>query len=58
MGGHESRDPLGANDGQEQAHDLPPGLQIQLAGRLVSDQEFRAAGQRPCDGDALLLAAR
>jgi hypothetical protein len=35
-----------------------PGLRVKLPGRLVGDQQLRAACQRPRDRDALLLAAR
>ena len=31
---------------------------VEIAGRLVRQQQPRAHDQRPCDGDALLLAAR
>ena len=55
--GHQGGDPLRAHHGEQQAHDLPPGLQVELAGRLVGDQQLRAPGQRPGDRDALLLAA-
>jgi hypothetical protein len=50
-------DALGPHHGLQQPHDLPAGLRVQLAGRLVGDQQFRAPGQRPGDGHPLLLAA-
>src|SRR5215470_16202127 len=57
VGGYQGGDPLGADDREQQAHDLAAGLQVQLAGRLVGDQQLGAAGQGPGDGYALLLAA-
>ena len=42
----------------DQRDDLLPGRLIELAGRLVRQQEPRAIGERPRDGDALHLAAR
>ena len=35
-----------------------PGPRVELAGRLVGEQQVRAVGQRAGDRDALLLAAR
>ena len=33
------------------------GRLVEVAGRLVGEDEARAGGERPADGDALLLAA-
>ena len=35
----------------------PPVLRIQIAGRLVGQQQFRLVDERAGDGDALLFAA-
>ena len=48
---------LGRDHGAQQAHDLTAGLEVELAGRLVGDQQLGAAGQRPSDRHPLLLAA-
>ena len=47
-----------AHQAPEQAHDAVPGLRVELAGRLVGQQQGRLVGQRPCNGHPLLLAAR
>ena len=41
----------------EDAHDLGAGVAVEVAGRLVGQDERRARDQRPGDRDALLLAA-
>ncbi len=41
----------------EEGHDVPAGARVQVAGRLVAEQDRRLVDQRPRDGDALLLAA-
>ena len=41
----------------EQADDLPAGGLVELAGRLVREQQRRAVGERARDRDALHLAA-
>src|SRR5690242_8432767 len=45
-------------DAQEQLHDLPRRCGVEVAGRLIRDDEPRRMHQRARDGDALLLAAR
>src|SRR5437762_5476543 len=40
------------------AHDLDAGLRIEVAGRLVGEQQRRAVHRRAGDGDALLLTTR
>ena len=56
MGGDQGGDSLGAHHAQQQLHDVPAGLQVELAGWLVGDQQAWPAGQRAGDGDPLLLA--
>src|SRR6185503_6480715 len=41
----------------EDAHHLDARLRVEIAGRLVGEQQRRVVHQRPRDGDALLLAA-
>ncbi len=57
VGGDQGGHALGLHDGVQQAHDLLRGLGVELAGRLVREQQLRAPGQRPGDRDPLLLAA-
>ena len=47
-----------AGDVLEQRRDLPGGLLVQVAGRLVGDQQRRLADHRPRDGHPLLLPSR
>jgi hypothetical protein len=49
---------LGAHDVEEEPHDRGARLLIQLAGRLVRQQQARPVRERAGDRDALLLAAR
>ena len=42
----------------EERHDLDAGLRVEVAGRLVGEDDLRLADQRARDRDALLLAAR
>jgi hypothetical protein len=42
----------------EERHDLDAGLRVEVAGRLVGQQDRRVVDQRARDGDALALAAR
>ena len=42
---------------REQRHDLGAGLRIEVAGRLVGEQDRRVVDQRPRDRHALALAA-
>ncbi len=55
--GDESRDVLAADDRAERFRDGVPGLGVELAGRLVGDEEGGAVGEGPGDGDPLLPAA-
>ena len=40
-----------------QLEDMLAVLRIQIAGRLVGEQDLRLVGERSCDGDPLLFAA-
>ena len=42
----------------EGPEDMAGGLRVEIAGRLVGEEHARRVGDRPRDGDALLLAAR
>ena len=42
----------------EQPHDFDAGLRVEVAGRLVGEQDRRVVDERARDGDALALAAR
>ena len=46
-----------AHELDQQREDAVGGVWIEIAGRLVGQQQRRAVGQRAGDGDALLLAA-
>ncbi len=41
----------------EQRHDFGAGLGVEIAGRLVGQQDGRVVDERARDGDALALAA-
>ncbi len=56
VGGDEHRG-AGAVDPVEQPHDVDRGLGIEVAGRLVGEQQRRVVDERPRDRDALLLPA-
>ncbi len=43
--------------GEQQVDDLPPGVLVEIAGRLVGDEDRRIGRQRAGERDALLLAA-
>ncbi len=47
-----------AHQAPQQTHDSVAGLRVQLAGRLIGQQQRRLVGQRAGDGDPLLLATR
>ena len=42
----------------QQVDDLAAGLGVEVAGRLVGEDDQRPLGERPRDRDALALAAR
>src|SRR3954454_17373790 len=54
--GHDDRRPR-AVDPVEQAHDPDTGRRVEVAGRLVCQQDRRPVDEGPGDGDPLLLAA-
>ena len=43
---------------EDQVHDLAAGIDVEIAGRLVRQQDLRIVDQGPRQRDALLLAAR
>src|SRR5919197_317259 len=48
----------GAVDALQQLHDVLGGAGVEVPGGLVAEHQQRAVDERPCDRDALLLAAR
>ncbi len=50
--------PLFAVEAGDRGHDFGRGLRIDIAGRLVGQQDRRVMDQGASDGDALLLTAR
>src|SRR5450631_3220530 len=52
------RRPAFAVDLQEQRHDLALGLDVEIGGRLVREQQKRIVDERPRDRSAALLASR
>ena len=54
VGGHHHRG-AGAVDPVQQLHDADGGLRVEVAGRLVRDQQHRPVDERAGDRDALLL---
>jgi len=57
VGDHQDR-PAGVVQLLEQSHDLFAGLRVEVAGRLVGEQEGRLVGQRSGDRDPLALSPR
>ena len=57
VGRHHDRGP-GAIDPVEQRHDALARRRVEVAGRLVGEDDERAVHESPGDGHALLLAAR
>jgi hypothetical protein len=57
VGGHDDGR-AGAVDPVDQLHDPDGGLGVEVAGRLVGEQQGRMVDERPRDRDALLLTAR
>ncbi len=47
-----------AHGGAHERQDLGAGARVEVAGRLVGEDDLGAAGERSGDGDPLLLAAR
>lgn len=52
----DQRQALGVQIG-EQCENFLGGAAVQIAGRFIGQQQFRAADQRACDGNPLALAA-
>src|SRR3954470_4321126 len=57
VGDHQDRR-TGAVDAVEELHDPDRGVGVEVAGRLVTDEQRRGVDERARDRDALLLAAR
>ena len=47
-----------ADEVEQRAHHAVAGCVVEVAGRLVGEQDLRVVGESPDDRDALLLAAR
>ena len=58
VGHHDDRLAELAHGMAHEREDLRTGGAVEVAGRLVGEDDLRPAGQRTGDGDALLLAAR
>ncbi len=58
VGDEHDRDALRAVELLEHLQDLDGGAAVEVAGRLVGEDQRRPVHQRARDGDALLLAAR
>src|SRR5947208_5038305 len=58
VGRDQRRKTLGADNPDQRVHDAGRGRVIEIAGRLVGQQDLRIIRQCPHDCDALLLAAR
>ena len=58
VGGDEGGAAFAAHQREEFGENLVGGGFIEVAGRLVGEDQRRAIGERAGDGDALLLAAR
>ena len=56
--GHDRGHGLAPDDRAEQEHDRVARLRVELPGRLVGQEQLGMVGERPGDGDPLLLAAR
>ena len=54
--GHHDDGRAAAIDFLQEVHDLTSHLRVEIARRLVGEEEERVAGQRPGDRDPLLLA--
>ena len=58
MGDQDERRAVGARQLEQEVHDLLAGGAVEIAGRLVGQQELGPTHEGAGDGDALLLAAR
>ena len=57
VGDEDERRLAAALQAEQQVDHLLAGLAVEIAGRLVGQDDLRAGAQGPGDGDALLLAA-
>ncbi len=57
MGRHQCGHSPGPHNGSQQIHDGATGFGVELAGRLVRDEQLGVVGQGPGHRDPLLLAA-
>jgi len=55
VGGHDEGDFLLIDDAPHKGQEFASGVAVELAGRLIGDDQARAAGQGACDSDTLLL---
>jgi hypothetical protein len=58
VGRNEGGKALGADDLDQDRHDVRPGGVVEIAGRLVGEEDLGVVGERANEGDALLFAAR
>jgi hypothetical protein len=58
VGDHEDGLAVALDGLAEEVEHLGPGPRVEVARRLVGEEDRRRAGERPGDGDPLLLAAR
>ena len=58
VGGDEGGAAFVANEAEEFGEDDVGGALVEIAGRLVGEDQGRPVGERPRDGDPLLLAPR
>ena len=49
--------PMSPHRAAQEAQHLGAGARVEVAGRLVGEDDLGSAGERPGDGDPLLLAA-
>ena len=58
MGGDERREAGGLYERRQRVEHMARRLRVEVAGWFVGEQDARAVGDRPRNGDALLLAPR
>ena len=56
--GHDEDGPALPMECQQEIQDLCAAAAVQIAGRLVRQNQGQVVDQCPCDGNALLLASR
>ena len=57
VGRDEGREAGGADELRQRVEHMARGVRVEIAGRLVGEQDARGIGDRAGDRDALLLAA-